>query len=462
FVVPGANDIANPEAASFDGATATKVESISKEAFATLYAPYGYESAETRDANTLSYMAYVNDKIAVIALDGCEFSADGDSLIISGSLTQETITWMESACATAQATGRKVVAIASHLVTIPYNGYATLGTMMNNNDAIDLIGSILGGGTDGTSAPKYEIDNATIKEKIAHCGITAVFTAGHNSTDIQTVVAEDPTYQFVQVNSGFATAYECPLRTVAFTESGINISTEFLKDLPNFVGTPFEDLAYQSTFTGFPKMVEKVVAERWESIDAFLKKNFIFEVDTTGTALISDMNIFFKLPQTPEEMAEIINTSIVPPLLKVVTTLAQGNEDKRDSEGLLAEFHNGVDGIFLGLLQPDYRTNTIIAPLILSSIKDGFAGAGLDVDALVDGIVGSIVYNFVGSDPTQVTNDLYLTAPYGTFDETLGIKDIENTQISNSNSQMYNLQGIRVADNYRGIVIKNNKKYIAK
>ncbi len=43
---------------------------------------------------------------------------------------------------------------------------------------------------------------------------------------------------------------------------------------------------------------------------------------------------------------------------------------------------------------------------------------------------------------------------------TLGINDVKNTKVNNS--AIYNMSGQRVSNNYKGLVIKNGKKYIAK
>ena len=91
-------------------------------------------------------------------------------------------------------------------------------------------------------------------------------------------------------------------------------------------------------------------------------------------------------------------------------------------------------------------------------MKDGFAEAGLDIDLLVDNIVGSIVFNYVGKDTSNTTNDLYTFAPYSTATD--AIRSISKPTTASAST--YNLQGQRVSNSYKGVIIRNGKKYIVK
>ena len=451
-VVPGAADIANPTAAVYDGENATPSENITAEQFATLYANFGFNNAVSRDANTLSYMTYLNDNIALLAIDGCEYKEYGDSLMQSGHITEATADWIRTACGDALATGRKIIAISSHIIAAPFNGYATLGNTMNNNDAISLA-AFTGGAVD--EGPKYALDNATVKALLAESGVTAVFTAGINASDIQCINVEGDG-SFYQVNTGFATAYECPLRTVSFQNDGISITTDFVKDFAAPEGLTFEEYAYYRTIYELPNGVTTAILNYWPQLQSFLTERFTFEIDETQEIdFLRDRNLLFHLPETGEELANNVNSTIIPPLVKVITLFSQGNEDKTMGQQVLDEFHAGVNGLFACLVAPDYM---FLKDFIVQSVKDGFAEAGLDVDALIDIIVGSIVFNYVGEDVTNVTNDLYTFAPYSTV--TNGIRSINHA--TTASDKAYNLQGQRVGNNYRGIVIRNAKKYIVK
>lgn len=451
-VVPGAADIANPSAAIYDGDNATLTQNITAEQFASLYANFGFNSAVSRDDNTLSYMTYLNNNIALLAIDGCEYKEYGDSLKQSGHIDEATFNWIRTACGKALDTGHKIIAISSHIIAAPFNGFATLGNTMNNNSGLSLA-AFTGGAVD--EGPKYAIDNADVQALLAQCGVTAVFTAGTNATDIQCInVGED--YSFYQVNTGFATAYECPLRTVSFQNDGISITTDFVKDFTAPEGLSFEEYAYYRTINELPNGVTTAIINYWPQLQSFLTERFTFEIDETQEVdFLRDKNILFKLPETGEELANNINSTVIPPLTKLITLFAQGNEDKTMGQQVVDEFHAGVNGLFECLVAPDY---IFLKDFIVQSVKDGFAEAGLDIDLLIDNVVGSIVFNYVGEDQANVTNDLYTFAPYSPVKT--AISNISNATTEPATT--YNLQGQRVGNSYKGIVIRNAKKYIVK
>lgn len=451
-VVPGAVDIANPSAAIYDGDNTIPTQNITADQFVSLYANYGFNNAVSRDENTLSYMTYLNSNIALLAIDGCEYKEYGDSLMKSGHINEATFNWIKSACGNAIATGRKIIAISSHIIAAPFNGFATLGNIMNNNDGLNL--AAFTGDATGQEI-KYTIDNAEVQALLAQCGVSVVFTAGTNATDIQCInIGQDNS--FYQVNTGFATAYECPLRTVSFQNGGMYITTDFVKDFTAPDGMTFEEYAYYRTINELPKAVEAAIIDYWPQIQKFLTERFTFEIDETQEIdFLRDKNMLFKLPETGEELANNINSTVIPPLIKVITLNAQGNEDKTMGQQVVDEFHAGVNSLFECLVAPDYL---FLKDFIVQSVKDGFTEAGLDVDALIDNIVGSIVFNYTGKDKTNVTNDLYTFAPYSNI--TTNIRGIIN--IKTASTTTYNMQGQRVSNNYKGIVISNAKKYIVK
>ena len=155
-------------------------------------------------------------------------------------------------------------------------------------------------------------------------------------------------------------------------------------------------------------------------------------------------------PSDPQQMADLVNSTIVPPLTKLLTTFAEGNENLKKSQQLLDEFHAGVDGILNGLnTLPD-----IITPML----KEGFAEAGLDLDYTVEAVVGSMVFNYVG-DPHNVTNDLFLFVPYATDD----LNGIHSVQRNEGEDVIYNLAGQRIPRHAaRGIIILNGEKQLVK
>ena len=72
FVVPGNHDIQNPYARKFIGDEAVDVETISSDEFMTLYAPFGYDGAVSKDPNSLSYLAMPAEDTWLLMLDSTD------------------------------------------------------------------------------------------------------------------------------------------------------------------------------------------------------------------------------------------------------------------------------------------------------------------------------------------------------------------------------------------------------
>ena len=432
-VVPGTQDINNPDACSFQGDDVIPTASVSPSEFATIYASLGYADAVSKDGDGLSYLSYLTDDLAVLAIDTHE-----------GFLTPQTVEWMKQAAATAHSTGRHVVALMYHLVGAPFSGYDTLGTLVKKPEEAGLLASILGDSTAVVDPVYYELATADIQDALVSCGISAVFTGDLAASDIACLTAPDGT-SFWQIATGGVTSFDCPWRLVGIKDNGLEIETHLTTNLPEREGMSFEDYAYYRTKYRLSEYVDSFCVQNWDLIDAFLQKNFTFEVTED-----LNINLFFTLPSNPQQMAALVNSTIVPPLTKLLTTFAEGNENLKKSQQLLDEFHAGVDGILNGLnTLPD-----IITPML----KEGFAEAGLDLDYTVEAVVGSMVFNYAGT-PDNVTNDLFLFVPYATDD----LSGIRRLLTDEKEEIIYNLSGQRILrPSGRGIIISNGEKKLVK
>ena len=436
-VVPGEQDIDNPDACRFPGGDESEpVPSVTPDEFTAIYATLGYADAVSRDGRTLSYLTYLTDQLALLALDTRE-----------GFLTPQTVEWMQKAASAAHATGRHVVALMYHLVGAPFNGYDALGTLVNKPDDTGLLGSILGDTTVVVEEPYYELNTYDIQDALAACGVSAVFTGDLAATDVACLYTIDGSPLW-QVATGGATAYDCPWRLIGITDQGLNIETRLTTNLPDREGMTFEDYAYYRTKYRLTEYVDSFCVQNWELIDAFLKKNFIFDYDPDVD--IFNKNDFFVLPTEPGQMADLINTTVIPPLTKLLTTFAEGNEHLKQAERLLGEFHAGVDGLLNGL----NTLPTVITPML----KEGFAEAGLDLDQTVDEVVGSMVYNYVGTTD-NVTPDLFLFIPFPAGD--LDAIRLPKAEPAKETSPVYTVSGLRIHQpTPQGIYIYKGKKII--
>jgi hypothetical protein len=433
-VIPGTQDIDNPDASRFNGDETAPTATVTAYEFAAIYDQLGFADAVSKDEGSLSYISYVTDEIAVLAIDSH-----------LGFLTPATVAWMKKVSNAAFASGRHVVAMMYHLVGAPFDGYDRLGTLVNKPEETGLLGSILGDTTAIAEPVEYELNTYDIQDALAECGITALFTSDLSASDIACIYTADGTPLW-QIATGGVTSFDCPWRLIGITDDGLNIETHLTTNLSDKEGLTFEDYAYYRTKYRMSEYVDSFCVQNWELIDGFLKKNFIFDYDPAID--LFDKNMFFVLPSEPKQMADLVNSTIIPPLTKLITTFAEGNEHLKQSQQLVDEFHAGVEGILDGL-------NTLPS-LITPMLKDGFAEAGLDLDVLVDAVVGSMAFNYVGS-ADNVTNDLFVRIPFGT---PTGIKALPLTK-EQGKSILYNLSGQRILyPSARGIYIQNGQKQL--
>lgn len=432
FVVPGPEDVDNAEACKYEGEGTTPVENISAEDFARIYGHCGYDMAVTRDESTLSYMAYASDDLAILAIDACQPDK-------TGVITAATLSWMTEAALTAYRSGRQVVAIMNHLVMAPFNGYDKLGNVVNNAQKTDL-GSMFGAGSEEQEeTTPLDYVAADIQNTLAAYGISTVFVGGLNANDIQKTVAANGR-DLYQVATGEAISYTCPYRLVNYKDDALEIQTRGISDMEiEGLGMPFEEYAYYRTKTMLPIAVSSAIEQNWEMINGILQTSFTFDYDPEVD--IFNKNDFFVLPTTPEAFAKIVNDNFIPPFVNTMLTFIDGNENMKKSQELVDGMHAGWDGFVSAL-------NTLPS-IINPMVKEGFAAAGLDVDGMIDAIVRSLAYNYLGTED-NVSNDLFITIPV-TFD----ISGISTVSGASTGATYYSVSGMKVQNaNVPGLYIE--------
>lgn len=463
YVVPGDRDINNPYACIYEGDTATPVGNITASDFADkYYADYGYRDAVSRDENTLSYMAYPTDKLAILALDACQYANNGvkevtaddgtvrnDTILdASGVLENATLEWMTKVITEAHASGRQVIAMAHHQLGAPFDGYQTLGNIINNDEKIDLAAAFAAsqtGSTDnGETMPVQTstsdiVNSYTLQSLLVANGVDAVFVGDGGATDIACLKTMGDV-DLYQVATGSAIAYGCPFRIVDVTDEGMEITTRLIKNIP-MEGTTFEDYAYYRTKNMLYTLVNEYVKANWDTIDAMLKERFTFEYNEGD---LIDKNAFMNLPKTPEQAAQNVNNTIIPPLVDVILAFVDGNENKKKSDELIEGMLKGVDG----LISTINNSPAIVNPII----KEGFASAGLDIDVMTYTVVSSIAHDYVGEE-SNVVNDLYLNIPFANYDPTS--ISTANAGAATGKSSIYTVCGVKVEnENPRGVYIE--------
>lgn len=128
FVIPGNHDINMLHSAvSYRGVHTEPVESISSEQFAQIYRDFGYLEAIYRDDNSLSYVAPINDRLWLVAIDACRYRDNTTDIDQVGSrLTQSLIDWLASIFSNAAAKDIAVMAMIHHGVVEHWSGQGKL------------------------------------------------------------------------------------------------------------------------------------------------------------------------------------------------------------------------------------------------------------------------------------------------------------------------------------------------
>ena len=113
LVIPGNHDRgSNSNAVSYDGETTTPVDVATNETFATLYQNYGYGAGSARDKNTLSYSCEPIPGLVVIGIDSGR----------DGAVSAETINAVCQKAREAYRHGKQVIAMMHHPLIPHFTG----------------------------------------------------------------------------------------------------------------------------------------------------------------------------------------------------------------------------------------------------------------------------------------------------------------------------------------------------
>lgn len=131
LVLPGNHDLNNPMAVRYKGDSYERVNSISGDEFAKLYAPFGYDTALSRDDASLSYVAELAPGLRVLF-------ADANTAAAPGSIQPETLRWAEAQLKAARKAGARVLGV-SHQSLLEHNAMFTSGFTAQNGDALATL-----------------------------------------------------------------------------------------------------------------------------------------------------------------------------------------------------------------------------------------------------------------------------------------------------------------------------------
>ena len=199
FVVPGNHDINNPDALNFSFSPPVPTDRITADEFAEIYADFGYDDAIDRDPNSLSYVCAVNEKLWILGIDACRYEENDTYPIVGGKIKDETMIWIQSLMARAQANNVTVLAMMHHGILQHYWG----------QEQID---------------PGYLVENwQNNAAALMSMGIKLVFTGHYHANDISQISVGKNT--FTDVETGSLVTAPVPYRIMTLDDNFIKIET---------------------------------------------------------------------------------------------------------------------------------------------------------------------------------------------------------------------------------------------
>jgi predicted MPP superfamily phosphohydrolase len=206
YVVPGNHDINNPDAVRYNKNTTESVASITANDFARIYGDFGYNSAITRDDDSLSYVVEPVEGLWLLAMDDCRYRENeyGGHEIVSGKISQKTANWTASVLREAANNNKAVMAMMHHGVVEHWKGQKRLH-------------------------PDYLIQEfAGFGSFLASWDVRFVFTGHYHAQDI---ARADYNGKFIyDIETGSLVTAPCPIRYVEIKNNSLNIRSETIAD----------------------------------------------------------------------------------------------------------------------------------------------------------------------------------------------------------------------------------------
>ena len=206
FVTCGNHDILNPEAYRYEGAEQVRVDTVSPEEFAEIYADFGYREALRRDPASLSYVAEPVAGLWLLALDAClyrENPAEGHPET-GGRLSEATLEWLDAVLADAAVQRKAVLAFLHHGITEHYHGQQK-------------------------HYGEYIIEEGPeVSRLLAAYNVRVVFTGHYHAQDVTVQRWDDGKFVY-DVQTGSLVTYPCPIRVVSIRDNRMSLESLFVE-----------------------------------------------------------------------------------------------------------------------------------------------------------------------------------------------------------------------------------------
>lgn len=281
FVVPGNHDVENPWAKQYTGDEASNTDSLTRDEYLKLYAPFGYNEAVSKDPNSLSYLAMPAEDTWFLMLDSSDYTRNKGKQYPEqgGALPAQTLKWIEQCADLAKENNARIIAVMHHSL-IDHSKILNLNYTLDNNDELLQV--------------------------FDKCGIEIVLTGHIHLQDIKTEKYDGK--MFYDIATSSLSVYPHQYGRMEYTpDKGFNYRTVMLdmgrwaKQVQTEDGFLLNFKAYSADFfiNQCSKMHQRCLAE----LDGLSDKDKNIVLET-----IDRMNMMYFAGYRNEALDEIVNT----------------------------------------------------------------------------------------------------------------------------------------------------------
>ena len=370
FVIPGNHDVSNPLAKDFSSGKGVKTDNLSALGFAELYADFGYNNAVLRldsETDSLSYMAYPTDDIAVIGLNSNLSNVGGQKS--AGCITEGTLNFLLESAGQAIADGHSNILVMVHH---PIMEHIDKQSMVDASHIVNI--------------GEEMIPISEIQDNLTSAHIHAVFTGhGHLHTISRVPTASGDLYD---ISTGSLCAFPSPIRYGI-----LNTGTGNLAIASELIDTYLQEGCERDTVLA-KAAVNTVVEKIYPKIDN-LKK--MIDSDPKLKLLFSG-GAFSNVDK--DGLKLIVWLYMGKEIHHAFTSLSRGDED--------AGIYFDTDSAYNAALSAFYSMATDMVGMDVEKamplLQPILAKMGINIDSSItpEAILGSIYYNYVTIDGVEI------------------------------------------------------------
>ena len=207
-LINGNHDILNPDAKKYVDNTTKKIDSISPNEFKKQYAQFGYNYANAKDNNSLSYTIDLATDVRLIVIDSCLYNRKNEHHITAGSLSNKQQKWINKQIQDAKNKKMIVLGMMHHGI-VPH--FSTEPKMFK-----------------GFVIEKYDV----LQKKFSKRGLQVMFTGHFHSQDIAGQYFEKDRYM-LDIETGSLVSDPIPIRFVELTpdRQALKINSQRITDV---------------------------------------------------------------------------------------------------------------------------------------------------------------------------------------------------------------------------------------